>query len=68
MPTNRKRVMINLSEPNRILLEVYIRKYEELRGIKLSYSVLINNIILNSFQESFERVQNKLTNEEKKED
>lgn len=68
MPTNRKRVMINLSEPNRILLEAYIRKYEELRGIKLSYSVLINNIILNSFQESFERVQNKLTNEEKKED
>lgn len=65
MPTKLKRVMINLTETNRILLEKFISKYEELRGVRLSYSALINNIILNSFQESFERVQNKLTNKEK---
>lgn len=65
MATNRKRVMINLHPTNEKLLEVYIKKYEELNGIKLSYSALINDIIYKAFEQSFEKVYNKIKEENK---
>ena len=62
--------MINLTKENEILLNSFIKHYEEIKGIKLSYSQIINMCIFEQFKESIERAQNKIRKEteNKKED
>ena len=63
MPTNRKRVMINLTTENEILLNSYITHYKEKMGVKLTYSQIINMCVFETFKQSIERVQAKIQKE-----
>lgn len=63
MPTNRKRVMINLTKENEILLNSYITHYKEKMGVKLTYSQIINMCVFETFKESIERVRSKIQKE-----
>jgi len=63
MPTTRKRVMINLTKENEILLDSYITHYKEKMGVKLTYSQIINMCVFETFKESIERVRAKIQKE-----
>lgn len=63
--TNKKRIMITLSETNEKMINLWIKKYYEIKGVKVTYSQFINEVVFRYFNESLAKyADNNITEKE----